>query len=87
MILIANIFNQYPWLFAVIAVWDLAWKGLALWRTAKTGRHYWFIVILVVNSVGLLPIVYLAIDHFGWFKPGSRKPAKTVTTSKRAKHS
>ncbi len=82
---IANIFDQYPWLFAVLAIWDLAWKGLSLWRSSKNNQKYWFIAILVVNSVGLLPIVYLVIDHFGWFKPGRRKSAKTVKTSRRAK--
>jgi hypothetical protein len=42
-----------------VLVWDLAWKGLALWRAARLGHCYWFVVLLAVNSVGILPIIYL----------------------------
>lgn len=45
-------------LFILIA-WSIFWKGLALWRAAKNNQKYWFIAILVVNTVGLLEIIYL----------------------------
>jgi hypothetical protein len=48
----------------VVAVWTLIWKGLALWDCAKNERKGWFIAILVLNTMGLLPIIYLI-----WFKP------------------
>ena len=44
---------------AVAAVWDLVWKGLALWQAAKRRQPAWFAALLVVNSVGILPITYL----------------------------
>jgi len=47
-----------PALVLLIA-WSLVWKGLALWRSAKRGDTIWFIVFLVVNTAGLLEIVYL----------------------------
>ena len=49
-----NWFMIYP-----LLAWSLFWKGLALWRAAKNGQKPWFIVILVVNTVGLLEIIYL----------------------------
>ncbi len=58
------IFTQYPWLFVIIAIWDLAWKGLALWKSAKNDQKYWFMAILVVNSVGILPIIYIVCCHY-----------------------
>lgn len=43
----------------VLAIWELIWKGLALWRAAQRRQLYWFVAILIVNSAGILPIVYL----------------------------
>lgn len=46
-------------LFIIIAIWTLIWKGLALWRSARKGKRNWFIAILVLNTVGILEIIYL----------------------------
>ena len=43
----------------VLVLWSLVWKGLALWRAAKRGETIWFIVFLIVNTAGILEIVYL----------------------------
>ncbi|MBI5123513.1 hypothetical protein HZA75_06670 [Candidatus Roizmanbacteria bacterium] len=43
----------------VLIIWSLIWRGLALWRAAKQAQRNWFIVLLVVNTVGILDIVYL----------------------------
>jgi len=40
-------------------LWSLAWKGLALWRSARAGQTVWYVVLLVVNTLGLLEITYL----------------------------
>lgn len=44
---------------ALLLVWSLAWKGWALWRSARNNQRYWFVALLVINSVGLMEIVYL----------------------------
>ena len=43
----------------VLVLWSLVWKGLALWRAAKRGEKVWFIVFLIVNTAGILEIIYL----------------------------
>ena len=48
-----------PVLLTVLIVWSLIWKGLALWRAARAGQAAWFVVLLFVNTAGLLEIVYL----------------------------
>jgi len=53
--------NQYLWVLIIVAVWDLVWKGFALWRAAKNDSQGWFIALLVINTVGLLPILYLYV--------------------------
>ena len=49
----------YP-ILILLAVWDLSWKGYSLWVAAKSSQRNWFIALLVFNTVGILPIVYLA---------------------------
>lgn len=47
-----------PWVL-VILLWELIWKGIALWKTGRNNQLKWFIAILILNTVGILPIVYL----------------------------
>ncbi len=42
----------------VLLVWSVIWKGLALWQAARRGDKVWFVVLMVVNSVGLLDLGY-----------------------------
>ena len=43
----------------VLYIWSLAAKGLALWRTSNLKQRNWFIAILVLNTVGIVELVYL----------------------------
>lgn len=52
-------------IFMVLAFWELVWKGLALWRAAQLRQKGWFITILVLNTAGLLPIIYLVFTRGG----------------------
>ncbi len=45
--------------FIALAVWSLAWKGVALWFSARNHQKKWFIVLLILNTAGILPIIYL----------------------------
>jgi hypothetical protein len=49
----------FPYVMAALTIWDLFWRGKALWRAAKNNSLYWFIALLVVNSLGILPIIYI----------------------------
>jgi len=46
-------------LLYILFAWSLLWKGLSLWHSSKNDQRNWFIVLLVLNTVGLLDIVYL----------------------------
>ncbi len=48
-------------LLAVLIVWSIVWKGLALWKSARTDSKVWFVVFLVVNTAGILEILYLYV--------------------------
>jgi methionyl-tRNA synthetase len=43
----------------LVIVWSLFWKGLALWHSGRRGQPWWFIILLIVNTVGILEIIYL----------------------------
>ena len=45
--------------FYVIVAWSLIWKGIALWQAGRNKQLAWFIVIFVLNTVGVLEIIYL----------------------------
>lgn len=47
-----------PWV-PIIVLWTLAWKGWALWIAARQREKYWFIALLVLNTVGILEIAYI----------------------------
>lgn len=54
-------FDQYKLLIFLVAVWEIIWKGQALWRASKLDSRGWFVALLIINSVGLLPILYLYV--------------------------
>jgi len=45
----------------ILMVWSLVWKGLALWKAAREGSKAWFVVLLVLNTAGILDILYLYV--------------------------
>ncbi len=55
-----NTFFTPPILYLVIA-WTLVWKGLALWRAVKNNHLTWYVVLLVLNTLGILEILYFFI--------------------------
>ena len=49
-----------PWLIIPLAiVWEMAWRGVALWRAGRSVHLAWFIAIFILNTVGILPIIYI----------------------------
>lgn len=67
--------NFPPWLIAVFAVaqvWDLCWRGMGMWKASKKNKLPWFVAMLLFNTIGILPIIYLA-----WFdKHSIAEPVK-----------
>ncbi|MBU6447450.1 hypothetical protein KGQ24_01235 [Patescibacteria group bacterium] len=51
-------------LLAVLIIWTLVWKGIALWKAARNSHKAWYVVMLIVNTVGILEIIYI----FGFSK-------------------
>lgn len=60
-------------LLIIITVWSFAWKALGLWHAARNKQRWWFLAILLVNTVGVLEIIYLA-----WFRKDVNKEGATT---------
>ena len=45
-------------LFGLI-IWSLYWKGRSLWRAAHHHNKPWFVALLLINTLGILDILYI----------------------------
>lgn len=63
---------------AALAVVDLILKGFALWRAARMRLLWWFIAILIINSFGILPLLFLLFTNGQYNKLG--KETKTAAS-------
>ncbi|MFA6446322.1 MAG: DUF5652 family protein [Candidatus Paceibacterota bacterium] len=52
-------FALMPLIMIVIIAWSMIWKGIALWKSARLEHKGWFILLLIVNTVGILEILYI----------------------------
>jgi hypothetical protein len=48
-----------PWI-GVMVVFDMIWKGIALWKAGRNNQLGWYLCIIIFNTIGILPMVYLA---------------------------
>jgi len=48
----------------VLIIWEMVWKGIALWRAGRNQDLAWFICLFIFNTLGILPIIYI----FGFSK-------------------
>lgn len=55
-----RLFEYLP-LLIVFLVLSVALKGLALWHAGRRGEGWWFVALLVINTVGLLELYYLFV--------------------------
>lgn len=53
----------FPFVFSILIVWAFVWKAIALWHAGRNGQRIWFVALLLVNTLGVLEILYLK-----WFQ-------------------
>ena len=73
------------WLLVIIAIWSLTWKLIALWKSARNNHLGWFIIMALVNTVGILPILYIFLFAKLDYKNLYKKSEKTKTGKKKPK--
>lgn len=75
---IGNWLIDNAWVLVIFIVWSMLWKGLALWRAARNQEVIWFIVLLAVNTLGIIEIVY----YFYFSRKKIAEPAETTPKHK-----
>lgn len=43
----------------IYIVWTIFWKAWSLWIAARKGSKIWFIALMLLNTVGILEILYI----------------------------
>lgn len=54
-----QMFAQNAAFFGLLAILVIPLKGYALWTSAKRNEKWWFIALLIINTVGILELIYL----------------------------
>lgn len=49
------------WFVILVALWLIPWKGVAFWKAAKLNDKWWFIALLIINTLAILKILYIYI--------------------------
>ena len=58
----------------LLLIWSLVWKGISLWHAAKRDEKGWFVVFLVLNTAGILELLYLFLVVKFFSKEKAAKP-------------
>lgn len=46
-------------LIIIAAAWSVVWKAIALWMAARRKQMAWFIIMVIINTAGILEIIYI----------------------------
>jgi len=65
-------------LLYLLIVVDVILRGITLYKSARKDQRLWFVALLVVNSLGILPIIYLIVNKDIQMMGTSSLPKKTV---------
>lgn len=69
-----GVYNFGPAVALLMAgsVIDVCLKGWGMWRAARLQKKSWFIALLVMNTLGLLPILFLLMTREEYAKKEGR---------------
>ncbi|MCK4997353.1 hypothetical protein KAS08_03535 [Candidatus Pacearchaeota archaeon] len=52
-------YSALPIWFYPVLFWTIIWKGIAAWKAARKGHLSWFVAFFILNTFGILPILYI----------------------------
>lgn len=55
--------GSYLPLIIILILWDFIWKVVAMWKSARNKHLGWFICIAILNTLGILPIIYILLHR------------------------
>ncbi len=54
--------HDLSWLFPLIIpviIIEAVLKSVALWKAARNNQLYWFVALVILNTAGILPLLYI----------------------------
>ncbi len=52
---------ENQWIIIAAIIWNIPWKGVALWKAARNDRKIWFVIMFILNTLAILEILYIFI--------------------------
>lgn len=49
----------------ILLIWSMIWKYFALWKSARENERGWFTAFVIINTLGILEIIYLCFIKQG----------------------
>ncbi|MEK7642287.1 MAG: DUF5652 family protein [Patescibacteria group bacterium] len=56
--MIDQLLAQNIWLLVILII-TIPIKGVALWKSARISQKWWFIVLLISSTFGILDLIYI----------------------------
>jgi len=50
-------------IFIALLIVAVILKGMALWKASQKNSRIWFWILLITNTLGVLPLLYLIINR------------------------
>ena len=51
--------REFILILYLLVLWSGVWKGVALWFAGKNQQKTWFIIMAIINTAGILEILYI----------------------------
>jgi len=56
-----KLYSPFVIILFILIIWETVWKGVALWKAGRNNDLTWFLIVFIINSLGILPIIYIFI--------------------------
>jgi hypothetical protein len=56
---LSEILTPFVPIIIILIIWEAMWKLIAMWKAGRNNHLAWFICIALINTAGILPIVYI----------------------------
>ena len=48
-------------MIGLLALWSIFWKVVSGWKAARSNQKLWFVALLILNTAGILDLLYLFV--------------------------
>ncbi len=53
--------KQMLFIFILFIIYSFVLKGIALWKAARKAQKGWFVALFLINTLGILELLYIFI--------------------------